>query len=79
MCRVAALIRSYFPELTAVQVKKILMQSVTVITEEVKIPGQSKTVPMSELSITGGTVNAFKAFNLAAKTKGKKKMVKPKA
>ncbi len=73
---VAALLRSYFPELTAKQVKTILMASVVPITEKVKVPGSSETVPFKELCRTGGVVNAYKAFQMASKTKGKKKASK---
>ncbi len=76
---VAALLRSYYPELTAGQVKKIILESVAPISEKVKIPGKSETVKLSELCRTGGVVNAYNAFKLASKTKGKKKLVKPKA
>jgi cell wall-associated protease len=71
---VAALLRSYFPELTAVQVKEILMQSAIPIKDKVTQPGSGKLVSFSELSVTGGVVNAYKAVELAQQTKGKKKV-----
>ena len=70
---VAALIRSYFPSLTAEQTKEILMESVTPIDETVKVPGTEEKLPFSELSVSGGIVNAAKAVELAMQTKGKKK------
>lgn len=70
---VAALIRSYFPDLTAEQVKEILMKTVTKIEFEVRKPGTDDKVKLKKLCITGGVVNALKAAELAAKTKGKKK------
>lgn len=70
---VAALLRSYFPELTAVQVKDILMSTVVPVKGDVKLPGSDEKVKMSELCKTGGVVNAYEAFKAAAKTKGKKK------
>lgn len=70
---VCALIRSYFPELTAEQVKDIIMKSVTKVDAEVNIPGTDTKVKLKDLSITGGVVNAYKAVELAMKTKGKKK------
>lgn len=72
---VAAVLRSYFPSLTAVQVKNILMSSVTKMNNSVILPGTKDTmVPFSRLSIAGGVVNAEAAVKLAKITKGKKKM-----
>lgn len=74
---VAAVLRSYFPTLSAEQVKSILMESVVVQNTNVMLPGDnSKIVPFSDLSVTGGVVNAEKAIKLAMKTKGKKKVKK---
>jgi subtilisin family serine protease len=71
---VAALLRAYFPELTAVQVKEIIMKSVTPIKETTIKPGtKNEEIPFSKLCISGGVVNAYKAVELALKTKGKKK------
>jgi subtilisin family serine protease len=70
---VAALLRSYFPELTAVQVKEIIMKSAIPLKENVLQPGTGELVSFSELSSTGGVVNAYKAVELAQQTKGKKK------
>jgi len=73
---VAALIRSYFPELTAKQVKEIILESATRIDMDVKKPGTQDLVPFSRLSVTGGALNAYEAVKLAMETKGKKKMKK---
>jgi cell wall-associated protease len=73
---VAALIRSYFPTLTADQVKQVLLGSVVKLNEKVHKPGTEDLVPFSDLSVTGGVVNAYKAVELAEKTKGKKKVKK---
>ena len=71
---VAAMLRSYYPALTAIQVKDIIMQSSTPQKQQVKKPGaKDELVSFSELSVTGGVVNAYKAVKLASKTKGKKK------
>lgn len=71
---VAALLRAYFPELTAVQVKEIIMKTVTPIKETTIKPGtQNEEIPFSKLCVSGGVVNAYKAVELALKTKGKKK------
>jgi subtilisin family serine protease len=63
---VAALIWSYFPDLTAEQVKQIINQS-TRKYEGLKVvqPGTGETVPFSQLSITGGMVNTYEAVKLA--------------
>ncbi len=61
----AVLIRSYYPELTAIQVKEIILNSVVKVTHEVTIPGKGK-VQFSELCKSGGIVNAYNALKLAA-------------
>ncbi|MBK8700217.1 MAG: S8 family serine peptidase [Saprospiraceae bacterium] len=73
---VAAVLRSYYPSLTAKQVKEILMKSVVPINTVVKKPGTkgAQKVSFTELSASGGTINLYNAFQLAAKTKGKKKI-----
>ncbi|MBK9689752.1 MAG: S8 family serine peptidase [Saprospiraceae bacterium] len=73
---VAAVIRSYYPSLTAKQVKEILMKSVKPLSDVVKKPGTkgATKVPFNELSVSGGTINLYSALQLAAKTKGKKKI-----
>ncbi len=73
---VAALLRSYFPTLTAVQVKKIIMDSTVPVNKKVKKPGSDDLVSLSELCVTGGIVNAYKAVEMAQRTKGKKKLKK---
>lgn len=69
---VAALIRSYYPELTASQVKHILMNSGTKIDLKVNKPGtgarygkEVEKVPFSELSVSGRVVNAYNALRMA--------------
>ncbi|MCO7184111.1 S8 family serine peptidase [Tenacibaculum sp. XPcli2-G] len=69
---VAALVRSYYPELTASQVKHILMNSGTKIDLEVNKPGTGARygtapvkVPFSELSVSGRVVNAYNAVRMA--------------
>jgi subtilisin family serine protease len=70
---VAAMLRSYFPDLSATQVVDIIMASVDKKEQEVTVPGGDTTIRFSELSVTGGIVNMNKAFELAAKTEGKLK------
>lgn len=62
---VAALLRSYYPHLTAVQIKAIIMQSVTPVKHKVYIPGSKKKTRMKELCVSGGVVNAYQAVQLA--------------
>ncbi|MBC7912721.1 MAG: S8 family peptidase [Pyrinomonadaceae bacterium] len=64
----AALIRSYYPSLTAIQVKDVIMRSVTKIDQKVKIRdnGATKKVKAEEISISGGVVNAYNAIQLAS-------------
>jgi cell wall-associated protease len=71
---VAAVIRSYYPDLTAEQVKECLEKSVVKQNYKVKKPGSEDKVPFSTLSRTGGVVNVFEAVKLAGQMKGKKKV-----
>ncbi|NLR78405.1 S8 family peptidase [Chitinophaga eiseniae] len=77
---IAALIREYFPRLSARQVKYIIEHSVLKPQETVNIPGAKRKngvvpakVKLSEICITGGIVNACDAVRLAAATKGELK------
>ncbi len=63
---VAAIVRSYFPKLTAAEVKKILLQSVASPLHETIKPGTTEKVFMNKISAAGGIVNAYKAVKLAA-------------
>ncbi len=68
---VVAIIREYFPKLTAKKVKKILMHSVTKIKFAVPQPGSDKKgVEMTELCISGGVINAYKAVQMALRKAG---------
>jgi cell wall-associated protease len=69
---VAALIRSYYPKLSASQVKHILMNSGTMINFDVIKPGSKsrekptgEKVSFSELSVSGRVVNAYNALKMA--------------
>jgi subtilisin family serine protease len=63
---IAALIRSYYPELSASQVKRIIMNSATTFELETNVPGgNGSTTDFSELSVSGGIANAYKALVLA--------------
>lgn len=73
----AGLIRSYYPKLSAAQVKDIIVKSVTKVNHNVEYakgegPDAPKvSVPFADLSISGGIVNAYNALKLAASYEGK--------
>lgn len=74
---VAAMIRSYFPNLTAKQVKYILMNSGTPITDKVIVGGNPEDKKaITDICKSGKIVNAYNAFKMAekmsVKTKNKK-------
>ncbi len=74
---VSALIMSYYPDLSAAQVKEIIMDSaVSLNSLSVTKPGTTDKVNFSSLCQTGGVINAYKAIQLASKTKGKRKTSK---
>ena len=63
---VAALVRSYYPNLTASQVKHVIMDSGIKFNKPVLKPGdQSGTVNFSDLSVSGRILNAYNALILA--------------
>ncbi len=71
---VAAILRSYYPNLSAKQVKTILEKSVYVPAASAPclLPGNSRiSTPFSRLSKTGGIVNAYNAVVLANSTGNK--------
>jgi subtilisin family serine protease len=64
---VAALIMSYYPSLTATDVKRAIMESVTPLKDQMVVkPGADTTIRFGDLSSTGGVVNAFNALQRAA-------------
>lgn len=69
---VAAILRSYYPELSARQVKDIMEKSVAKQEGTVYKPGTTEKVPFSDLCVSGGIVSTTNAVALADKTKGKK-------
>ncbi len=63
---VAALVRSYYPQLSASQVKHILMNSGLKVNFDVIKPGtKDEKVPFSDLSVSGRVVNAYNALIMA--------------
>jgi cell wall-associated protease len=64
----AALLMAYFPNLTAIEAKKIILESVRKFNGlVVKKPGTEESVPFGQLSKTGGIVDAHGAVQLAMK------------
>ena len=64
---VAALVRSYYPQLSASQVKHILMNSGTKADFDVVLPGgeNGEKVAFSSLSVSGRILNAYNALKMA--------------
>ncbi len=75
---VAAIIRSYYPQFTAAEVKQIIMASAIPVKGNVIIPGakagkkklflfggKPKTIPMKSLCRTGAIVNVYSAVKMA--------------
>jgi subtilisin family serine protease len=67
----AALIREYYPRLTALQVKDIILRSAVKPNHTVTIveDGQPRQVQLSDICVTGGVVNTYEALKLAASYK----------
>lgn len=70
---IAALIRSYFPSLSAQQVKEVIIDSTSPLDMLVTKPGSDELVPFTSLCSSGGIVDIKSAFVLASSMKGKKK------
>lgn len=72
----AALIRSHYPQLSATQVKKIIMESGIKTKLNVVVAGDpEKMLPFDQLSKSGKMVNAYNALIMAEKvSKGKVKI-----
>jgi subtilisin family serine protease len=76
----AAFILSYYPNLSAAQVKMVIEKSARNPGEKVNKPGTAgEMISSTELSRTGGIINALDAIKLAATIKGERKpVVQPK-
>ena len=62
---IAATLKSYFPELTAADLKRIILASAQPLHTKVRQPGSTKLVDFADLSNTGGIVNLYRAVQLA--------------
>jgi subtilisin family serine protease len=68
----AAVLLSYFPHLTATQVREIIMKTtVKLPNQKVRPPGENEApeVDLSSLTVTGGIVNVYEAVKEAQKIK----------
>ncbi len=72
----AALLMSYFPELSSADVRRVILESATPLAERaVRLPGEEEedaTARFADLSATGGIVNAFEAVRLAKRLAGER-------
>jgi subtilisin family serine protease len=71
---VAAVLKSYFPNLTAADLKRIIRQSAQVHHTQVLVPGGGgKKADFTTLSATGGVVDLYTAVQLALQLENAKK------
>ncbi len=68
----AAFLLEYYPNLTAEQVKMVIEKSAQKPDAKVKNPGTGELVNLSDLSQSGGIINAYEAIKLASTIKGEK-------
>ena len=67
---VAAIIRSFYPKLSAAQVKQVIMDSGLTTNADVIVGGdRNNTQDFKELSTSGKMVNLYNALILASQTK----------
>jgi subtilisin family serine protease len=69
---VAAVLKAYYPQLTAAQLKQCILQSAVPNHTQVHKPGAKTLVDFATLSRTGGIVNLYAAVQLAGKMAGGK-------
>ncbi|HEX2168001.1 MAG TPA: S8 family peptidase [Longimicrobiales bacterium] len=64
---IAAMLMSYYPELSAADVRRIILESAVPLSDQMVVrPGEGDIeVPFGELSITGAIVNAYRAVQMA--------------
>lgn len=72
---VAALVWSYYPELSVKELRQVLVESTIKVEGYVNVPGSQgqKQVEFKDLSNTGGVVNAYRALQAAEKIVNAKK------
>jgi len=74
---VAAFLLEYYPTLSAKQLKYVIEKSSMQVNEKVKLPGSELKVNLSDISKTGGLVNAYEAAKLASTLKGERNIKEP--
>jgi subtilisin family serine protease len=75
---IAALLLSYYPELSPQQIIQIIESSSKTVDHVVVKPGsENEKITLKELSMTGGIVDAYNSLKLAATTKGERKISAP--
>lgn len=65
----AAFLLSYFPDLTAEQLKSVIEKSAQAPADSVSKPGSDDEVLLTDISKTGGIINAYEAAKLASELK----------
>ena len=75
----AAFLLEYYPALSPAQIKMVIEKSSQKPADKVRNPETGDMVSMSDLSRTGGIINAYEAIKLASTIKGDRKItpVKP--
>jgi subtilisin family serine protease len=79
---IAAFLLEYYPDLSAKQLKYVIEKSVVSAGEKVNLPGSEEKgniekVNLSDISKTGGFINAYQAIKLAATIKGERNAKQP--
>jgi hypothetical protein len=65
---------SYYPELDAADVRKVILDSATrYADQQVIAPGDAGRMRFGNLSVTGAVVNAYEALRLAEQTAAAKR------
>jgi hypothetical protein len=59
-------LKSYFPQLTPTDLKRIILASAAPVHTQVHRPGSQQLVDFATLSRTGGIVNLYEAVRLAS-------------
>jgi len=75
----AAFLLEYYPNLSPKQVKEVIEKSAQKPSEKVKTPGTGEEAELSEISRSGGIINAYEAIKLASTIKGERKAQPAKA
>ena len=63
---IAAVLKTYFPQLTPAALKRLIVASATPVHTQVLRPGTQKLVDFATLSRAGGVVNLYQAVRLAS-------------